>query len=97
MKRITTLTLFLLLFCSVYAQQLYVGSYNIRYDNPADRPEGNGWSLRCQPICDFINFEEPAIFGTQEVLVNQLHDLQKGLPNDQFMGVARRDGNQAGE
>lgn len=97
MKRITALTLFLLLFCSVYAQQLYVGSYNIRYDNPADRPEGNGWSQRCQPICDFINFEEPAIFGTQEVLVNQLHDLQKGLPNYQFMGVGRDDGKEAGE
>ena len=67
-KQLTTLILALLLSSSSYAQQLYVGTYNIRYNNPNDEHEGNAWALRCPPLCDFINFEQPEIFGTQEVL-----------------------------
>ena len=42
--------------------------------------------------CDFINFEQPEIFGTQEVLVDQLHDLMKGLDSYGYIGVGRDDG-----
>ena len=38
-KQLTTLILALLLSSSLYAQQLYVGTYNIRYNNPNDEHE----------------------------------------------------------
>lgn len=97
MKRLMTFALGLLVTGSLWAQSLYVGTYNIRYNNPDDATEGNGWKQRCPHLCDFINFEEPAIFGTQEVLVDQLHDLQKGLDGYNYLGVGREDGKEAGE
>lgn len=96
-KQLTTLILALLLSSSFYAQQLYVGTYNIRYNNPNDEHEGNAWALRCPPLCDFINFEQPEIFGTQEVLVDQLHDLSKGLNGYDYIGIGREDGKEKGE
>ena len=50
------------------AQPLYVGSYNIRYQNGEDDDLGNGWAVRCPVVCDQLNFEHPDIFGAQEVL-----------------------------
>jgi hypothetical protein len=41
------------------AQPLYVGSYNIRYQNNDDKKNGNGWEKRCQVVCDQLNFEHP--------------------------------------
>ena len=52
----------------------------------------NAWAQRCPPLCDFINFEQPEIFGTQEVLVDQLHDLIKGLNGYDYIGIGREDG-----
>ena len=97
MNKLTTLFLALLLSCSLSAQRLYVGTYNIRYNNPNDEKEGNAWTQRCSHLCDFINFEQPEIFGTQEVLVDQLHDLMKGLDNYGYIGVGRDDGKEKGE
>ena len=89
MNKLTTLFLALLLSCSLSAQRLYVGTYNIRYNNPNDEKEGNAWAQRCSHLCDFINFEQPEIFGTQEVLVDQLYDLMKGLDSYGYIGVGR--------
>ena len=97
MNKLTTLFLALLLSCSLSAQRLYVGTYNIRYNNPNDEKEGNAWAQRCPQLCDFINFEQPEIFGTQEVLVDQLHDLMKGLDGYGYIGVGRDDGKEKGE
>ena len=97
MNKLTTLFLALILSCSLSAQQLYVGTYNIRYNNPNDEKEGNVWTQRCSHLCDFINFEQPEIFGTQEVLVDQLHDLMKGLDSYGYIGVGRDDGKEKGE
>ena len=97
MNKLTTLFLALLLSCSLSAQQLYVGTYNIRYNNPNDEKEGNAWAQRCPQLCDFINFEQPEIFGTQEVLVDQLHDLMKGLDSYGYIGIGRDDGKEKGE
>ena len=97
MYRLTTLFLAMLLTCSLSAQRLYVGTYNIRYDNPNDRKEGNAWAQRCPQLCDFINFEQPAVFGTQEVLATQLHDLLQGLEGYAYIGVGRDDGREEGE
>ena len=97
MNKLTTLFFALLLSCSLSAQQLYVGTYNISYNNPNDEKEGNAWAQRCPQLCDFINFEQPKIFGTQEVLVDQLHDLMKGLNGYGYIGVGRDDGKEKGE
>jgi endonuclease/exonuclease/phosphatase family metal-dependent hydrolase len=79
------------------AQNLFVGSYNIRNQNNEDVANGNGWTRRCPVICDMLNFESPDIFGSQEVLVAQLHDMLSKLDGYDYIGVGRDDGKEAGE
>lgn len=96
MRRLFSL---LLCFCciTIAAQELTVGSYNIRYKNRGDSIRGNGWQERCPSICNQLLWERPDIFGTQEVLHGQLLDLEKGLKTYQWIGAGRDDGKQAGE
>lgn len=97
MKKLISTLIAMLFVAGLNAQQLYVATYNIRYNNPDDAIEGNGWKQRCPNICDLINFEQPVIFGTQEVLHNQLSDLLSGLPQYRYLGVGREDGKEKGE
>ena len=92
--------LFALLFVAIFqlnAQQLLVGSYNIRYKNANDSLQGNVWTKRCQVICDQVNFMAPDIFGAQEVLYVQLQDMLKALDGYAYIGIGRDDGKQGGE
>jgi endonuclease/exonuclease/phosphatase family metal-dependent hydrolase len=93
--------LFALLFCLsanfAVAQQLTVGSYNIRYENGSDTEKGNGWKQRLPVITQLIRFHDFDLLGAQEVLHNQLGDLLSGLPEYEFIGVGRDDGKTAGE
>ena len=89
-----------LLFVAVFqlnAQEILVGSYNIRYKNWNDSVQGNQWPKRCQVICDQVNFIAPVIFGAQEVLHGQLHDMLAALDGYDYIGIGRDDGKQAGE
>lgn len=86
-----------LLCLSAAAQELTVGSYNIRYKNNNDSIKGNSWTQRCPSICHQILWERPDIFGAQEVLHAQLLDLEQGLPNYKWIGVGRDDGKTKGE
>ena len=97
MKTIFSLFIGCLLCAAVAAQELTVGSYNIRYKNDTDSINGNGWHRRCKPMCDQILWERPDIFGTQEVLHDQLLDLEKGLGIYRWIGVGRDDGKEEGE
>lgn len=97
MKKLLFLTLFIILMLAVPAQEMLVGSYNIRYKNRNDSLNGNVWAKRCQVICDQVNFMNPFIFGTQEVLYNQLQDLQQGLDGYDYIGIGRDDGERGGE
>lgn len=97
MKTIFSLFVGCLLCAAVAAQELTVGSYNIRYKNDTDSINGNGWHRRCKPMCDQILWERPDIFGTQEVLHDQLLDLEKGLGIYRWIGVGRDDGKEEGE
>ena len=81
----------------ITAQEMLVGTYNIRMKNDGDSLKGDCWGKRCQVICDQVNFMSPAIFGTQEVLHVQLQDLLHGLHNYDYIGVARDDGKTKGE
>ena len=97
MKRILLVAILMVCALVVSAQDLYVGTYNIRYKNKDDSIKGNVWTKRCQVMCDQINFESPDILGMQEVLVGQLHDFQRLLDNYSSIGVGRDDGKEAGE
>ena len=97
MKRLLLSAVALCFAMAINAQQLFVGTYNIRYHNAGDDQAGNVWQKRCQVICDQVNFEDPDIFGAQEVLVDPLHDLLKRLDGYGYIGVGRDDGKEAGE
>ncbi|WP_460925375.1 endonuclease/exonuclease/phosphatase family protein [Pontibacter brevis] len=72
-----------------------VATYNIRYDNPNDAP--NSWAKRLPVMADQIQYHNFDIFGTQEVLANQLEDLATALPAYEHKGVGRDDGKEKGE
>lgn len=80
-----------------YAQDLVVGTYNIRYDSEGDKKAGNGWERRCPLIAQQIQFNDFDIFGAQEMLNNQLEDLLHKLPGYGYTGVGREDGKVEGE
>lgn len=96
MKRLLLFALLLLSF-QLSAQQLMVGSYNIRYKNWNDSVQGNVWNKRCQVICDQLNFMAPDVFGAQEVLYGQLQDMKAALDGYDYIGIGRDDGERAGE
>ena len=77
------------------AQTIRVGSFNLRYDNPADSL--NNWQYRKNAIASFIQFQDFQILGTQEGLQHQLDQLQERLPDYAYIGVGRDDGKNAGE
>lgn len=70
-------------------------SFNIRYDNPADKP--NDWPNRRDWVGELIKFYEPDFVGAQEVQHNQLMDMLQRLPDYAYLGVGREDGKTAGE
>ena len=97
MKRCFLLLLGCMMSLVLAAQELTIGSYNIRYRNRNDSVSGNGWVRRCPSICKQIRWERPDVFGAQEVLYPQLLDLEKGLGCYRWIGVGRDDGRQKGE
>ncbi|PIB90534.1 endonuclease/exonuclease/phosphatase family protein [Caulobacter sp. FWC2] len=72
----------------------WVMSYNIRYDNPDDRPD---WRARLGPMARQISFFSPDILGLQEALAPMVADLSAALPDYAHYGVGRDDGDKAGE
>ncbi|AWM34298.1 endonuclease/exonuclease/phosphatase family protein [Hymenobacter nivis] len=77
------------------AQTLKLATYNIRYDNKQDT--ANAWLRRLPYMAGLIKFQDFDLFGTQEVLHNQLLDLAGALPGYGHVGVGRDDGKEAGE
>ena len=73
---------------------LWVMSYNIRYDNPDDRPD---WRARRGPMARQIAFFAPDILGLQEALLPMVDDLSEALPGYARYGVGRDDGDTRGE
>jgi len=77
------------------AQELTVGSYNVRFDNPQDI--GNLWVDRAPVVANLLRFHDFDIFGTQEAKKNQLDDISKALPAYARYGLGRDDGKDKGE
>ena len=88
-----------MMFCTITsnAQSLNVATYNIRYQNPGDVSNGNGWAQRCPVICKLIQFHDFDILGAQEVLHGQLTDILNSLSGYSYVGVGRDDGKEKGE
>ena len=74
----------------MFAQQLRVASYNLRYDNPGDSLDN--WKYRKDVMGKQILFHDFDIFGTQEGLHHQLEDLMDRLPSYDYIGIGRDDG-----
>lgn len=97
-KRNTWLLILLMGFSlSLNAQNLTVGSYNIRLDAEDDVRNGNGWTRRAPYLTQLVAFNDFDIIGMQEVLYHQLQYVLKALPQYEYTGVGRDDGRQAGE
>lgn len=79
------------------AHALIIGTYNIRYANPRDVEQGNGWDQRAPVIADLVRFHGFEVLGVQEALHHQLQTLQKLMPEYACVGRGRDDGKQGGE
>ena len=97
LKYLLLVVVFAITTASLRAQEMLVASYNIRYKAWHDSVNGEYWPKRCQVICDQINFMAPDIFGTQEVLYEQLNDMSEALKDYNYIGVGRDDGEHGGE
>lgn len=80
---------------SLYAQDLRIASYNIRYDNKGD--SGNLWVNRQPVISALVQFHDFDIFGIQEGLRHQIDTLSASLPAYAWYGIGRDDGQAKGE
>lgn len=80
---------------SIFAQQINVVSFNIRYNTPNDGK--NAWPNRIEMACGLLQFHDIDIFGLQEALYEQIIDIEKAMPNHKWFGVGRDDGKKAGE
>jgi endonuclease/exonuclease/phosphatase family metal-dependent hydrolase len=74
--------------------KLVVATYNLRYHNPKDGI--NAWPNRVPLVIGLIRFHEWDLFGTQEVLYDQIQDLAS-MSEFAYVGVGRDDGKLAGE
>ncbi|GGI25448.1 endonuclease/exonuclease/phosphatase family protein [Pedobacter mendelii] len=77
------------------AQNLIIGTFNIRFDNPRD--SGNLWVNRAPIVANLIRFHQFDVLGVQEGLKNQLDDISTALPEYARYGKGRDDGKDAGE
>ncbi|MEM7530879.1 MAG: endonuclease/exonuclease/phosphatase family protein [Chloroflexota bacterium] len=81
-------------------ETLRICSYNIRCNlqsNGVFVDGENQWAFRKDRVASVLNLYAPDLIGLQEVLVEQLHDLEKRLPDFGWTGVGRDDGVESGE
>ncbi|UII32478.1 endonuclease/exonuclease/phosphatase family protein [Fulvivirga ulvae] len=101
MRRVT-LTLLFMLSVSAYStvigqSGLKVMSYNVRYDNPSDADNGNGWKQRRDNVVKLIKHYNPDLLGVQEAMKHQLDYLLEELEGYDYIGTGRDDGKEKGE
>ncbi|HSM47458.1 MAG TPA: endonuclease/exonuclease/phosphatase family protein [Draconibacterium sp.] len=91
-----TVILFLILIpATLFSQQMNIVSFNIRMNTPNDGI--NAWPNRIEMVTGLFKYHEPDIFGLQEALMGQIEDIQNNLPDFEWFGVGRDDGDKAGE
>ena len=94
MKKISLLIL-ILIPVSMFAQQMNIMTFNIRFNNPDDGV--NAWPNRVEMVSGLLKYHEPDIFGFQEALIGQIEDIQNTMPGYEWFGVGRDDGKKGGE
>lgn len=95
-----SLLLFILCISStiIFAQDMNVMTFNIRYDNPNDAEQGNGWKEhRRERVVRLIQHYNPDLLGIQEAMKHQLEYLLEKMPEYDYIGVGRDDGKEKGE
>src|SRR5690606_37304738 len=78
------------------ALRLSLVSFNIRYENPAEK-DWRAWPNRIDRVVRAIRTLDPDVFGVQEAFHGQAADLRASLPDYDFHGVGREDGDRGGE
>ncbi|MBQ3026336.1 MAG: endonuclease, partial [Alistipes sp.] len=63
MKRFFLCALMATFAFTALAQELNVGSVNVRFLTPRDNKKHNGWDERKGYLCDMINLEAFDVFG----------------------------------
>ena len=79
----------------IWGQGTRVLSYNIRLDIKSDGEDN--WDHRKNKMADLLTYYEPAIFGIQEGLPNQVAFIDSCLTRYSYIGVGRDDGINRGE
>lgn len=78
------------------ALRLSLVSFNVRYENPAEK-DWRAWPNRIDRVVRAIRTLDPDVFGVQEAFHGQAADLRASLPDYDFHGVGREDGDRGGE
>jgi endonuclease/exonuclease/phosphatase family metal-dependent hydrolase len=94
MKKLSVILL-LLIPVTLISQEMNIISFNIRYNTPNDGI--NAWPNRIEMVTGLLRFHEADIFGLQEALHGQILDIHKELPEYEWFGVGRDDGEKGGE
>lgn len=94
MKKFIFLIL-ILIPATLFSQQMNVITFNIRYNTLNDGV--NAWPNRIEMVTGLLKFHEADLFGLQEALHEQILDVQKNMPDFEWFGVGRDDGEKGGE
>ncbi|MBM7553177.1 endonuclease/exonuclease/phosphatase family protein [Thalassobacillus pellis] len=70
--------------------EMKVLTFNLRVDLPQDGL--NAWPYRIENAAKTIQKHKPLVFGTQEMLLGMIRDLDEYLPEYQWVGEGRRGG-----
>jgi len=89
------LIILLIVPATLFAQQMNIVSFNIRYNNPKDGI--NAWPNRVEMVTGLLKFHDADIFGLQEALYEQITEIEKDLLGYEWFGVGRDDGIKEGE
>lgn len=88
--RVLTFVLLSALSTPVFAEQLTVMTFNVRYPNPNDGD--NYWHDRKDFLVDVVDRFDPALLGTQELFQTQGDYIVERLPRYKWFGRDRRGG-----
>ncbi len=75
------------------ANQVHIATYNIRYLNNNDGPDH--WRNRVDAVAAYLADKD--VFGLQEATAKQIDDLAERLPQFDWYGLGRTDGERGGE